>query len=97
MTVLILENLGEQAGLHCPSCGSDVLYRNGHSWTGKQRWLCLICKRQFSQGAGRRDVRKGPACPQCRQPMYLYKKEPTVTRFRCSAYPRCRTYTSLPS
>jgi len=92
MSALALAKQVKKSELQCPLCGSEALYRNGHAWTGKQRWVCLICRRQFSLGVERPVVRKRPTCPECRKAMYVYKRETDVTRFRCSGYPRCRTY-----
>jgi hypothetical protein len=31
----------------CPSCQSDVIRKNGSIHTGKQKYECLVCSRQF--------------------------------------------------
>lgn len=32
---------------HCPDCTSERTVKNGHIHTGKQRYLCRNCGRQF--------------------------------------------------
>jgi transposase-like protein len=78
--------------IKCPSCGSDALYRYGHTSNEKQRYLCLMCGRQFTLGANRLDIKLKPVCPRCGKLMHLYKRENGLFRFRCSDYPECRTY-----
>lgn len=31
----------------CPSCGSHIIVRNGHTGAGKPRFACTECGRQF--------------------------------------------------
>lgn len=31
----------------CPSCSSALVKKNGHIHNGKQKYQCLVCKRQF--------------------------------------------------
>lgn len=33
--------------MHCPRCHSDQLIKNGRIHTGKPKWMCKACKRQF--------------------------------------------------
>jgi len=81
--------------IKCPSCNSDALYRYGRAWTGKQRYLCLICGRQFTTGTSRTEGRNNPRCPACGKLMHVYKRENSVIRFRCSSYPACKTFKKL--
>jgi len=78
--------------LQCPKCGSQAYYRYGHSRNGKQRYICIICDRQFIPNAERMQMKHKPVCPECGRMMYLYKRELDALRFRCSRYPECRTY-----
>lgn len=59
---------------------------------GKQRFQCLMCGRQFSQGAKKQEIQGKPICPECGNTMHLYKIDGEVIRFRCSDYPVCRTF-----
>lgn len=34
--------------LDCPHCGAVRIVKNGHAHTGKQRYLCRVCGRQFT-------------------------------------------------
>ena len=76
----------------CPKCRTDALYRYGKAWTGKQRYLCLTCGRQFTIGATRHEWKDKPPCPVCGKGMHFYQKDARFLRFRCSAYPDCRQY-----
>lgn len=78
--------------IKCPSCDSDAVYKYGRTWTGKQRFLCMMCGMQFTGNAGKATVKGKPACPKCGKPMNLYKIEGYIIRFRCSGYPECRTF-----
>ncbi|MEW5744574.1 MAG: IS1 family transposase [Nitrospirota bacterium] len=82
----------EGAGVKCPECDLDALYRYGRTGQGKQRFLCLLCGRQFTQDAARHEVKCKPECPRCGKRMHLYKREGKVFRFRCSDYPLCKTF-----
>jgi transposase-like protein len=82
----------KQAEIPCPGCNSEVVYRYGHAWTGRQRFLCVICGKQFTNGAKVSDVKGKPLCPLCGKSMHIYKIEGDVIRFRCSAYPECKGF-----
>ena len=82
--------------IKCPICESEALYKNGKTEKGKQRFLCLLCGRQFSPGARFIDNRNRPDCPSCGNPMHFYKREPQSLRLRCSGYPDCRTFIKIP-
>lgn len=75
----------------CPRCGSDALNNYGHTKNGKQRFICLVCSRQFIEGT-MLNYRNRPLCPRCHSAMHVYMNKPTVIRFRCSKYPHCRGY-----
>ena len=78
--------------LTCTNCNSDALYKYGHAWTGKQRYLCMMCGTQFTGNAGKLSVKGKPVCPVCGKSMHVYKLEGEVIRFRCAGYPVCKTY-----
>lgn len=78
--------------LSCPFCDSSALYKYGKTKSGKQRFQCLICNRQFSIGATKQEVQGKPNCPNCGKQMHLYKIEGKIIRFRCSDYPVCKTF-----
>ncbi len=77
--------------IRCPSCDSDAVYKYGKAWTGRQRYLCLMCARQFTFGE-KIEIQHKPHCPVCGKRMHLYRKEDNILRFRCSVYPKCRTF-----
>ncbi|MHB8481533.1 MAG: transposase [Nitrospiria bacterium] len=78
--------------IKCSSCGAGALYRYGKTKTGKQRFLCLMCHKQFSSGHKPIEVKMRPVCPVCGEPMHLYMRESNAQRYRCSGYPGCRTF-----
>jgi transposase-like protein len=84
---------GREVEVKCPACNSEALYKYGKTKAGKQRFLCLICHRQFTVGNRRVEVKARPDCPACGEPMHLYKREGRTLKYRCSQYPDCRTFT----
>lgn len=76
----------------CPDCGSDALYKYGKTRFGKQRFLCLMCKRQFTWPSERVEWKERPVCSSCGAPMHFFMKKAGYIRFRCSNYPKCRTF-----
>jgi transposase-like protein len=87
-------NLNTRRGerVECPRCGSDTIYRYGKTHTGKARFRCLSCDRQFIVNPRRREIKERPACPRCGGKMHLYGKGAGFARFRCASYPVCRSY-----
>jgi transposase-like protein len=92
---MVIAAVKEKLTTKCPLCDSEAIYRYGKAWTGKQRFICLICGRQFTDGAHRGVVRDKPTCPCCGESMNLYMRGAGVIRFRCSRYPECKTYKKL--
>lgn len=82
--------------VRCPACASEAVYKYGKAWTGKQRFKCLMCGRQFTSAIPRYQTRVKPDCPTCGKHMQVYKRETHFVRFRCSDYPSCKTYRKLP-
>lgn len=80
----------------CPACGSRAVYRYGKSYSGKQRYVCIMCNRQFLPGSERRTLPSRPLYPLCGRPMHKYMTSRGYVRFRCSAFSQCRTYTKVP-
>jgi transposase-like protein len=78
--------------VQCPSCDSEAYYRYGKTRSEKQRFLCMICGRQFSNDAKKHEIKGKPSCPVCGNPMYLYKINDDIIRFRCSKYPKCKAF-----
>lgn len=83
---------GSLHGVRCPICDSEAYYKYGKTRNGKQRFICLVCKRQFSRHSSRHVLSDKPVCPKCGKPMHAYKREKRALRFRCSNYPICRTF-----
>ena len=80
-------------GVICPRCRSDAIYRFGKSASGRKRYLCQVCHRQFvMQRLDRVDARERPACPACGKSMHVYMRAGETIRFRCADYPHCRTF-----
>jgi transposase-like protein len=80
-------------GVRCPRCQSDAIYRYGKTVNGRKRYLCQVCRRQFSlKLPGRLEAGQRPACPVCGKPMHVYMRRGDCLRFRCADYPNCRTF-----
>ncbi len=80
------------SGISCPRCGSEAFNRYGRTKNGKQRFICLVCDRQFINGETNRSIGPRPNCSVCGKPMHVYMRAKDIIRFRCAAYPECRTY-----
>jgi transposase-like protein len=78
--------------VHCPRCLSDAIYSYGRIKSGKKRYLCLLCNRQFVPDRTRRAITGRPRCPLCKGSMHVYKREQGRIRFRCADYPKCKGY-----
>jgi len=57
-----------------------------------QRYICLMCSRQFVPGHERIFPKGKPLCPHCGRSMYLFRSKERHDTFRCARYPECRTY-----
>ncbi len=80
------------ANPRCPRCDADAVYSYGRTKNGKQRYLCLLCNRQFIIERSRMEFMSRPECPLCAGKMHVYRKEKDIIRFRCAAYPACKGY-----
>jgi transposase-like protein len=80
------------AGIACPRCRADAVYGYGHIKNGKQRYLCLLCNRQFVPDTRQPLLPQRPACPLCGGRMHIYMRRDGLTRFRCATYPSCRGF-----
>ena len=79
----------------CPNCGSDAYYRYGRTKNNKRRRLCLVCDRQYVVENSWKEDPKRPNCPVCREPMHVYRRQETLTRYRCRNYPKCREFVKV--
>lgn len=90
------ERGSRDATIECPRCQSKALYRNGKTYYHQQRYLCLMCGRQFVPGRQRDYGGTRPKCPSCGAKTHLFKKKEGKERvFRCCRYPLCRTYVKV--
>lgn len=78
--------------IRCPQCHSEAVNKYGSISGGKQRYICLVCARQFVANPQKKHFINKPRCPKCGKPMHSYMQGPDYIRFRCSDYPRCRTF-----
>jgi len=95
--IIYPENLEpSETSIQCPNCGSEALNKYGKTHLGKQRFLCLVCKRQFVANSKRKDVDYRPTCPVCGETMHVYMRTGNgLIRFRCANYPQCRTFVKV--
>ncbi len=87
-----MASIKTETSVSCPLCNLEAVYRYGKTKTGKQRFLCLMCGRQFSDGSKKQEIQGKPLCHKCGKNMHLYKIEGETFRFRCSKYPECKTF-----
>ena len=79
----------------CPNCGSDAYYRYGRTKNNKRRRLCLVCDRQYVVENSWKEDPKRPNCPVCQEPMNVYQRQETLTRYRCRNYTECRGFVKV--
>jgi ssDNA-binding Zn-finger/Zn-ribbon topoisomerase 1 len=79
----------------CPNCGSDAYYRYGKTKNKKLRRLCLVCDRQYVVEKSLKEESARPNCPVCLEPMHVYQRQETLTRYRCRNYPACRKFVKV--
>ena len=94
-------------GVFCPRCRSDAIYRYGKTANGKKRYLCQVCRRQFSlkptgspgeSGAAcLSGLRKADACLHAQRgyhpfPLRRLPELPNVLRREREAYPTMHSY-----
>lgn len=89
---MTISQVQPEAMLNCPFCNSEAFYKFGKTKNENQRFRCLMCNRQFSQGGKKLEVQGKPICNKCNKHMHLYKIEGDLIRFRCSNYPTCKTF-----
>lgn len=85
----------ESCVIICPNCNGTAIYRFGKLRSGQQRYRCVVCGRQFTLEHKKESVTFRPVCPSCGRKMHLYRREKSTLRFRCSFYPRCKTYLKI--
>jgi transposase-like protein len=81
--------------IKCPRCSADSFNRYGKTANGKQRYICLVCNRQFAADSRRVNGKTRPLCPICGKKMHVYVTEKDATRYRCSNYPECKSFVKV--
>ena len=81
--------------IQCPQCRSEAINKYGRIAGGKQRYICLVCERQFITNLAKKQFKNRPNCPRCGKPMHSYRQGPDYIRFRCRDYPQCRAYLKI--
>lgn len=61
--------------IRCPRCRSEAYYNYGHTKNGKQRYICLVCNRQFVNGESGKAVQQRPGCPFYGKRMHVYMRD----------------------
>ena len=83
------------SNIKCPRCLAESFNRYGKTAGGKQRYICLVCSRQFVANSGALTIGDRPECPLCGKKMHVYIREEDVIRFRCSNYPECKGFEKI--
>lgn len=89
-------DVNSSEAIRCPSCAGEICYRYGRSPTGKQKWVCVLCGRQFTEDSERVSPADRPRCPECGRPMHVYMRGKAFVRFRCAHYPECKGFVKIP-
>ena len=84
-------SIAEEEEVKCHACDSEAVYKYGKAWTGKQRFQCLMCGKQFTLAQKNSRYRVNRSALNA-ESMHLYRIEGEVIRFRCSGYPECKTF-----
>jgi DNA-directed RNA polymerase subunit RPC12/RpoP len=92
---MVYLNDAEAKEVQCPSCGSGAIYKYGKIRSGKQRFYCIMCGRQFTEHDRRSILDNRPVCPECGNIMHIYKRGADFIRFRCSNFLNCKTYSKI--
>lgn len=81
-----------ESEINCPGCHAKAVYKYGKTKRGRQRYVCLMCGRQFTPEKERSEITVRPTCPVCGGKMHCYKRYNEILRFRCAGYPACKAY-----
>jgi len=85
-----------KSSIQCPRCRGEAVNKYGKTSGGNQRFICLVCGRQFVRNGPRLDMKNRPFCPLCGDKMHIYMWDEKIIRYRCSHYPTCRGYAKVP-
>ena len=69
----------------CPECFSKSLYKYGKDKTGKQKYQCKTCHRQFTKDSSAKQKLNCPKCPICGAGTYLHHDYEHYSRFKCNS------------
>ncbi|MGM0428068.1 MAG: IS1/IS1595 family N-terminal zinc-binding domain-containing protein [Thermodesulfobacteriota bacterium] len=86
-----------ESPITCPRCQGDAVNKYGRTAGGKQRYICLVCSRQFVKNSLRQQMADRPDCPACGEKMHIYRTQRDLIRYRCSNYPHCRGFAKVES
>lgn len=69
----------------CPECFSKNLYKYGKDKTGKQKYQCKTCHKQFTKNSSAKQKLNYPKCPICGAGTYLHHDYEHYSRFKCNS------------
>jgi len=84
--------MGAEEAVTCPQCGASAYNRYGKAPNGRQRYICLVCGRQFVNKDRHTAGDQHPSCPACGGRMHVYMRSARTIRYRCALYPKCKTF-----
>lgn len=69
----------------CPDCFSKNLYKYGKDKTGKQKYQCKNCQRQFTLNSSTKPKLDYPKCHICGAGTFLHHDYEHYSRFKCNS------------
>jgi transposase-like protein len=76
--------------IKCTFCGAAAIYKYGRIGTGKQRYLCIMCGKQFTLPPKKQEWKNKPFCPKCgsiHAPVQKRKRNRPFSLFAVSRLP----------
>ncbi len=77
--------MSKKINLTCPECYHNDLHKYGKNKSGKQKFLCKNCHRQFTSDSHNKPKLNYPKCPVCGAGTYLHHDYEHYSRFKCNS------------
>ena len=77
--------MSKNFNIYYPNCFSKDLYKYGKNKTGKQKYRCKTCHRQFTKDSSAKQKLNFPKCPVCGAGTYLHHDYEHYSRFKCNS------------
>jgi len=77
--------MSKKFNICCPDCFSKNLSKYGKDKTGKQKYQCKDCHRQFTTKSSTKQNLNYPKCPVCGAGTFLHHDYEHYSRFKCNS------------